>query len=238
MERVQRRKEDRLGILAAAWIGALGGPFVGVLGTGTTLIMIGVYHPYGTPDGYYASGTIYGWVAGAFLGALVGLGAAAALVGRFGNLRGALVGGALGLVAAAVFGRVADGLAEPLEGAFLGDPVLAGLLGSLVFAAAGGVLAVALRSGSGESGRRAALRDLIAGGILGTFLGLLGGGLTILATEVWAYPALSSFGPNEGVVFGCYLGAAVGAGVSALLGTMVRRKARAAAVRGSPARGT
>lgn len=224
MEREPRGKADLLGVLAASWIGGLGGLFVGALGTGTTLMHIPAL-AYGVPEGYYASGTVYGFVGGAFLGSLVGLAAGAALVRRFGNRRAAPLGGALGLVGVAVYGRFADGLAVELEGAFLGNPAVGALLAAMAFASAGGVFAVAVRSDSVETGRRAALQDLIAGGILGSFLGLLGGGFAELATSAWVVPtAFVSFSMNVGVLFGFYLGAGVGAAVATLVGTIVRRR--------------
>lgn len=216
MEKVRRGRGDLLGVLAASWIGGLGGLFVGALGQGETLIL---------PAGYYANGIVYGFVGGAFLGSLVGLAAGAMLVGRLGDRLGALVGGALGLVGAAVYGRFAYGLALYLESAFLDNAAVGALLAAIAFAAAGGVFAAAVRSKSGEIGRRAALQDLIAGGILGSFLGLLGGGFTELATFAWVFRFSGSVTPgmNEGLFFGFYLGAGVGATVAALVGTSVRR---------------
>ncbi len=229
MEGVPRGRGDLLGILAAAWIGGLGGLFVGAVdGGGMALIETGFSY-YGGPTGYYASGTVYGFVGGAMVGSLVGLAAGAALRARFGNRGVALVGGVLGIAGAAVFGLFAYGLAVALEGAFMGDPALGGLLGAMVFAAPGGVMAVALLSGSTGIGRRAALRDLIAGGILGSFLGLLGGGFTELAIGAWVVPSnVGAFSMNVGLLFGFYLGAGVGAAVAVVLGAILRRrKARA-----------
>lgn len=222
MAREGRGRADRLGILAAAWIGGLGGLFVGaVCSGGMTLITVG-FLGFGQPEGYYADGIVYGFVGGAFLGSLVGLAAGAALARRFGNRLVALVGGVLGIVGGAVYGLFAHGLAVDLESAFLSNAVGGGLLAATAFAAAGGVLAVALRSAPPGTGRGAALRDLIAGGILGSFLGMLGGGFTQLAIAAWAVPA-SSPNMHEGVLFGFYLGAAVGAAVATVVGVIVRR---------------
>ncbi len=238
MERVRAGTGGRLGILAAAWIGGLGGFVVGAYGgQGTTLIQ-GAFFGYGI-DGYYASGTVVGFMGGAFLGAIVGLAAGAALVGRFGNRGAALLGGVLGIVGAAVYGVFAYPLAVFLEGAYLGDPTTGALLGAIAFAAAGGVLAVGLRGESPGTARRAALRDLLAGGIVGSFFGMLGGGFTKLAISAWvvyAYPVSPSM--NDGLVLGFFLGAGVGAAVAVLVGALVRllgqRQAPGSAPSGSP----
>ncbi len=214
MEQLQDEGLDLRGVLAAAWIGCLGGLFVGALGQGETLM----------PGGYYADGTVYGFIGGAVVGALVGLVAGAALVRRLGNGRTALLGGILGIFGAAAYGLFAFPLADTVEPTFLQDPWIGGLLGGLLFAAVGGALASALVSGSPDTGRRAAVRDLMAGGILGAFLGLFGGGFAEVMTTAWASPSVTSpGGTNVGLFFGFYLGAGVGAGVSFLVGAVVRR---------------
>jgi len=232
MERVQRGKGDLLGVLAASWIGGLGGLFVGALGQ--TMLLVHSFSADGVTD-YYANGIVYGFVGGAFIGSLVGLAAGAALVGRFGNRLVALIGGLLGLVGAAVYGQFAFTLANTLEGAFFDNPSMGGLLGGIAFAAAGGVFAAGIRSGSTETGRRAAVLDLISGGIMGSLLGVLGGGFAKVMASAWlSPPSTASAYPNEGVILGCWLGAAVGAAMAVLVGAVARRR-RAKRLRGTRA---
>ena len=117
MERMEREDSGLRGVLAAGWIGCLGGLFVGgVLGR-TEMLM---------PGGYYASGTVYGFVGGALVGSLGGLAVGAALVRRLGNGRTALVGGSLGVLGAAAYGLFAFPLADAVEPAFLTAPWIGG----------------------------------------------------------------------------------------------------------------
>ena len=227
MERETRRKGDLLGVLAAGWIGSLGGLFVGALGQTALLV----------PEGYYVDGIIFGFLGGAAVGALAGLVAGMALVARFGNGLAAFLGAAVGWAGAAVYGLFAFGLASYWEATFRNNAPLAGGLAAVEFAAVGGVLAAFLRIGtarasttSAKGGRRPVLLDLVTGGILGAFLGSYGGAYVEVATSLWAnYLGLAPFWGNEGLILGFWLGTGVGAATAVLVGALLRRWERSRA---------